>query len=179
MYFDRVDFLRHIKRDSPRIAEIGVEFGGYTDQYINYFESPEVHLVDLWSTEGNEDPYFKDQPEQLEYALQQINRKYGDDGRVRICKGLADEWVDKFDDGFFDWIYIDACHTYEAVKNDITKWLPKVKKGGIISGHDFFPDPNNIVYSSFGVDQAVVEIFGSDFSLTNEFYYKTWYHEVK
>jgi predicted O-methyltransferase YrrM len=40
-----------------------------------------------------------------------------------------------------DLVFIDADHTYEGVSKDIKFWLPKIKKGGMISGHDFFyPD---------------------------------------
>lgn len=174
MYKDRIDFLNHIDTQSPVIAEIGVEFGGYTDVYIRFFKNPKVYLVDLWEAEGN-DPYFESHPEQLAKGYAEILSKYGTDSRVEICKGFANDWCDKFPDEHFDWIYIDANHTYEAVKNDILKWLPKVKKGGILSGHDFNPDPNNIVFESFGVDKAVREIFGNKFELTTEKYYKTWF----
>ena len=47
-----------------------------------------------------------------------------------------------------DFVFIDAAHDYHSVLADINAWLPKVKIGGIISGHDFFHDP---------VKQAVVE----------------------
>lgn len=42
-----------------------------------------------------------------------------------------------FPDEYFDLVYIDADHGYHAVVQDIKVWLPKVKKGGIISGHDY------------------------------------------
>lgn len=58
-------------------------------------------------------------------------------------------------DGWADFIFIDAAHTYEAVKHDIADWLPKVKPGGWFGGHDY--------HSKFqGVIRAVDEAFGRD-----------------
>jgi len=40
-------------------------------------------------------------------------------------------------DGSLDFVFIDGAHDYEAVKRDIIDWAPKVRKGGIVSGHDY------------------------------------------
>lgn len=56
-----------------------------------------------------------------------------------------------FPDGFFDFIFIDADHTYDAVKADILAWSPKLKAGKVLAGDDYtelFP----------GVRKAVDEI---------------------
>ena len=59
----------------------------------------------------------------------------------------------QFEDESLDFVFIDASHEYEDVKQDISIWLPKVKHGGILSGHDYgnpdFP----------GVEKAVKENF--------------------
>lgn len=50
----------------------------------------------------------------------------------------------------YDLVFIDADHSYEAVKADIAAWTPKVRKGGVLAGHD---------YGVFeGVTRAVNEI---------------------
>lgn len=56
-----------------------------------------------------------------------------------------------FKDGGCDFVFIDASHDYESVKRDIAAWLPKVRKGGIIAGHD---------RGMPGVSRAVSEAFG-------------------
>ena len=54
-------------------------------------------------------------------------------------------------DGYYDAVFIDATHTYKAVLHDIVTYQPKVKKGGIIAGHDIDnPDVYKAVYNQFG-----------------------------
>ena len=55
---------------------------------------------------------------------------------------------------FFDLVFIDADHRYEAVKKDIELWYPKVKINGLLTGHDYG------ARKTFGVKQAVDEAFG-------------------
>lgn len=52
-----------------------------------------------------------------------------------------------------DFVFIDGDHSYEAVYQDIRLWLPVIKSGGVIAGHDYGVYP--------GVVQAVDERFGS------------------
>jgi hypothetical protein len=66
--------------------------------------------------------------------------------------------------GKYGLAYIDGVHTYEAVRNDIKNYYPKVFHGGYIGGHDYGPGPENI-----GVVQAVNEAFGEpDFIFEDE-----------
>ena len=62
-----------------------------------------------------------------------------------------EEAIKYFEDNSIDMVFIDADHTYEAVKYDIERWLPKTTK--LISGHDY-NDPGHP-----GVKQAVDEKF--------------------
>ena len=45
----------------------------------------------------------------------------------------------KFEDESLDFVFIDADHHYDSVKQDIEVWWPKVKQGGILAGHDYYP----------------------------------------
>jgi hypothetical protein len=44
-----------------------------------------------------------------------------------------------FPDASIDWVHLDARHDYESVTADIARWLPKVKRGGWLSGDDYDP----------------------------------------
>jgi predicted O-methyltransferase YrrM len=57
------------------------------------------------------------------------------------------------EDGSLDFIFIDAGHSYEAVRDDIAAWASKVKPGGWVGGHDYHA-------SHPGVIQAVDEAYG-------------------
>lgn len=64
----------------------------------------------------------------------------------------AKKYPDAHDGEGLDFVFIDADHSYGSVRADIAAWLPKVKSGGIIAGHDFAPEFP-------GVIQAVSEAF--------------------
>lgn len=63
-----------------------------------------------------------------------------------------------FLDEYLDLVYIDASHRYEDVINDIKTWLPKIKKGGYLSGHDYHE--NSQVFDS------VNDFFGKTHAIT-------------
>lgn len=92
---------------------------------------------------------------QMKYIYDVYNQNLIDAGVREVIKDIkGDTWevASQFEDNSVDFVFIDADHNYESVKKDILSWLPKMKKGGIMSGHDYF---NN----TCGVKQAVDEIF--------------------
>ena len=62
-------------------------------------------------------------------------------GHYEAVQTTSVEAAKQFEDESLDFVFIDALHTYEAVCDDIDAWLPKVKKGGYIGGHDYNHPP--------------------------------------
>lgn len=74
---------------------------------------------------------------------------------IGACHEHRNSWdVGKdYSDASLDFAFLDGDHSYEGLKKDIEAWLPKVKKGGIIAGHDFS-------YNQYpGIIRAVQERF--------------------
>ena len=99
-------------------------------------------------------------------------------------------------DGCLDILFIDGDHWYNNVYEDIKAWLPKVKKGGIICGHDcqeYYRDVKEEADEQylitdcamskrlnkqihFGVVKAVYDHFGEHYSIIKPT--SLWYHEL-
>jgi hypothetical protein len=69
--------------------------------------------------------------------------------RLTVHRRPSAEAATAFADQSLDFVFIDACHSYEAVSEDIRAWWPKMKPGGLMAGHDYTNWP--------GVPQAVDE----------------------
>ena len=169
----REDLLRHLPQNAV-VAEIGVWEGAFSTAILNLAKPNKLFLIDAW--EEQPVSVYEEQPTQqlYDYLLAQVTKKFANDPRVTILKQYSNKAASQFPDNYFDWIYIDGNHAYEAVKDDLAVWLPKIKTGGFITGHDYFaytPDKPSIS-QTFGVVQAVNEfIYEHKFELvylTNE-----------
>lgn len=111
-------------------AELGAATGLTTGRVLANCPTIEcLYIADIWKP--------VDSPQWNMDNMEVIFReKFGDDKRVKILKGLSWDQAEFVKDNELDFIFIDADHSYEAVKKDIIAWYPKVRKGGIISGHD-------------------------------------------
>ena len=82
---------------------------------------------------------------------------------LTLIKANSPEVSSNYEDSSIDFCYVDGSHEYEDVKKDIAAWLPKVKPGGTLAGHDFY-GVNHQGYGKgwVGVFQAVDEAFGHE-----------------
>jgi methyltransferase family protein len=143
-------------------AEVGVRRGTYS------------HLL-LWNWKGEKlisiDPWLEDAPgayvDKSNVSQGEHERLYEDTKqrlapfgpRSEIWRLTSVRAAERLDDGSIDFVYIDARHDYDSVLEDLRAWFPKVRGGGILSGHDYvtgcFPQ------GEFGVSAAVDQFFGA------------------
>lgn len=121
-------------------VEIGV-FKGYFSDCILEIACPEkLYLIDPWighihsgDKDGNNYEFILDGDD---YFKNVLLPKYELDSRVVMVKNTSGI-LRTFDDSFFDWAYVDGNHSYLGVTHDLEILRNKVKKNGIIMGHDY------------------------------------------
>ena len=125
-----------------RMAEVGSYRGVSSELFAVHV--PEVLCVDAWIA-----PMWAVGLTDLECVA---NEYPG----VRVVHKRSHEAAAEVPDRSLDLVYIDASHEYESVAADIAAWLPKVRRGGWLAGHDYHE-----AVSHGGVVRAVREAFGS------------------
>ena len=133
-----------VKRFSTgsKFVEVG-SWKGKSSSYMaveiaNSKKDIDFYCVDTWqgSVEHQEDDQYK--LSEL-YDVFIGNMKPVENYYIPI-KITSLEASKKFKDNSLDFVFLDSSHTYEDVKADIAAWLPKVKPGGILAGHDYYVD---------------------------------------
>jgi predicted O-methyltransferase YrrM len=115
-----------------------IEIGSYMGESTMMFAS-----VGIFDTIHSIEPHNGSEEfnKLYEYSWEDVKKEYKINTRnfdnIIHHQDYSYNVVDKFEDGTIDFIYIDAEHTYESVKRDLELYLPKLKKGGIIGGHDY------------------------------------------
>ena len=135
--------------DNAEFVEIGVCYGQSSVfmgvEIINQKKNIKLNLVDSW-----DENFEKGMYDSFMNTILPIKQEMGD--KLNIIRDLSVNASKRFNDNSLDAVFIDADHSYEAVKLDIQNWMPKVRKGGILAGHDY-----NSAWP--GVIRAVNEIF--------------------
>lgn len=162
---------------NPVGAEIGV-FAGELSSRLLARPDLTLYLVDSWTSEHAEQ-YAKSGDFHATLNQMQQDRVYqmtqavvGFAGeRAKILRQDSREAAKAIPDASLDFVFIDADHSYEGCKADIDAWLPKIKPGGFISGHDY----ENTDFPKFGVKRAVDERF-AEVTLGENF---TWFRRIE
>jgi len=142
-----------------KVAEIGVEIGIYSESLFKILKPKELCLIDCWrALDEQDDPVHSHVQKVQEQNYQIVKEKFADKSNVRVIRECSREGSLLFPDQYFDLVYIDANHAYAGISADLEIWLPKIKKGGIIAGHDYFVYNPGVPWTKFfGIVPAVNE----------------------
>jgi hypothetical protein len=109
-------------------AYMGVEI-------INSGKKIKFDCIDPFVPVGDEMPEFKITHEDLKNTF--IENMKPLEGYYNLITIGSPECAEAYEDKSVDFVFIDGDHSYDAVVRDIKAWGPKIKSGGILSGHDY------------------------------------------
>lgn len=153
---NRIELAQHFRDlGFTKGSEIGVCDGRYSEILMQTI--PNLELIGV-------DPYI---PYDYYFDFRKkstLDQKFND-ARERLTKypqytfilGWSVEVAKFIPDGYLDFVFIDANHQYKFVAEDIRAWYPKVRTGGIVSGHDYYYSQTGKVGVIQAVDEFVAE----------------------
>jgi hypothetical protein len=121
-------------------AEVGIGYGFHAKEILNMTNVDNLYLIDPMKIYPNDafvddvlnNGGFENLVEQITKHLDQYKNRY-----TWLRKNSTSVTSDEIPDESLDAIFIDADHSYEAVKNDLNFWWNKLKKGGHLLGDDY------------------------------------------
>ena len=116
-------------------VEIGVYKGKYAEVIMRNVPDLDLTAIDAWKFYDGYNDYPQDDLEINAYN-QAVAR--GEKHHFKILKAWSLDAAKEFADESLDFLYLDGNHDYVHVIEDLNAWSPKIKRGGIIAGHDFF-----------------------------------------
>lgn len=132
-YFARMGFKRG--------AEIGVAYGIFSKILLELIPNLNLLCIDPWFRRRRRRAF----PETLKLLSPYPGATIIRASSMDAVKLIPNKWL--------DFVFIDADHTYESVWDDIQGWTKRVRRGGIVSGHDYYHSASG----TLGVIRAVDE----------------------
>ena len=118
--------------------KVGAEIGVYKGEFSEKLSKAELKLyaVDPWLI-------YKDYgnprgQSRLDFQYEHTKRVLSPYPKCTIIRKTSMEAVEDFKDESLDFVYIDGNHEFRYIAEDLYEWTKKVRKGGIVSGHDYF-----------------------------------------
>lgn len=142
---DRFSLLEMLPKNAV-VAELGVDQGNFSTKILEICQPKKLHLVDVWQDKR----YHQNKRNQVESRFESNIKNE----QVEINIGLSTDVVSSFPDNYFDFIYIDTDHSYPTTLSELELYSSKMKKEGIICGHDYIIGYWNGMVR-YGVKEAV------------------------
>lgn len=125
-------------------VELGVQRGWFTSELLAGWRNTSLYVqVDAWQAMQNYvDVANKDGATQMNFkeiassTLRKMVRR-GFARRGIQCHNFTTVCARHYPPEWFDFIYVDARHDRTGVLEDLANWWPKLRKGGVIAGHDY------------------------------------------
>ncbi len=165
MFADRREMVKSLAPyRNGRIAEIGVEYGRFTEFMMEHLQPFEFHAYDIfdlhtYSSHGGKNPQevFEGKTHREWYEARFAEQMQT--GKLKTYEGDSSARMAEQPDAFFDLIYIDGDHTLRGAMRDAMVAMKKIKPSGMIIFNDYIMWSKHAGgVTSYGVVQAANEL---------------------
>ena len=146
-YVPYYDFIghEHLKFERRKYRKYGSGYV-YEEDIRHLFAdltNEEIHEIFMESERLETPECFFDENQSENYLNTAKNNLYksGFVEKAKLHVMSTDEYLKQVPDEYYDFIFLDAHCSYKQMYEDLEKWLPKVKSGGVFSGHDYSEPP--------------------------------------
>jgi predicted O-methyltransferase YrrM len=122
-------------------AEIGTESGHFAKNICIANPQVKLYCIDPYEYYSDYTYYTNETFKGVEYRAHKRMKGYN----CEFIKKYSMDAVKDFADESLDFVYIDGNHSYSYVRDDIREWTKRVRKGGIVSGHDYIQEVKQAV----------------------------------
>lgn len=156
------EILHRVPTERPVVGcEVGVHRGANAAVLLQQRPELTLHLVDPWAATDqyrrSRDALSRRPTSQrnADFVKAKIELNFAGNHRARIMRDESTEAAKTHADASLDFVFIDADHSYDGCRADIQAWMPKVRPGGWIGGHDYGHRLER--HGAWGVKRAVDE----------------------
>ena len=151
--------LAEVLEPDAKMIEIGSYMGESTLIFASSGIFSKIYAIDPFNFEESFNKSLDASNRDWKFVRQEFKNNTRFFNNVEPIQDVSENVSSNFEDGSIDFIYIDGDHSLDAVKRDILLYLPKLKEGGIIAGHDYskerWPGVVSAVNSTIGIPDAI------------------------
>ena len=114
-------------------AEVGVWEGEHAEILFKANPNLKLYGIDSWTPYRGMRDYHSYSYQPAYEKARKVLAPYN----CTFIRSFSMDAVKDFENKSLDFVYIDANHGFRYVIDDIAEWSKKVKRGGIIFGHDY------------------------------------------
>jgi len=142
------------------VTEVGVALGDFSQFILDTLKPSRFVAIDTFDMRNLTNIWGRTSAEVFAGKTHEefYRDRFASEGeRVKICTGLSDQVLAGFPDHSFDFIYVDAYHSYEAVRDDAVVASRKIKPNGVVVFNDYTTF-DRYLNAPYGVVEAVNEL---------------------
>ena len=128
-------------------VEIGVKAGEFSEWILDHWHGRRLVCVDPWGAYST-GTQTVEQSEQERLYRQTRERLARFSDRSDVWRMTSLDAARRLEPASLDFVYLDARHEYEHVREDVEAWWPLVRPGGIMAGHDCWTDAGHQGFSA-------------------------------